>query len=193
MTDSEHERISEYDRRFNGRLDRVEGIVETLATNQARVETTMTNLVSQIDHLSGSLTRYTTDAIQQSKTNWTMIWSAGTLVVALVVALGTGFVGKPLSNLETKVEAHVSMSDARSQETRKLLATLDRRDSEDHARSSTLNERYTKDIEYLKSLIHKDEEKMSNARDRTTNHESRIQNLERLIFPQAKYRDGSPD
>jgi hypothetical protein len=191
MTAEEQSR--EYDRRFNSRIDRLEGIVEGLATNQARVETTLQGLTSQMGSIADSLDQMNRESVQQSKTNWTMIWTAGTLVVALVVALGTGFVGKPLSNLETKVESHMLRSDETVSGVRHMVGNIQQENVQHHARSDVIHEQTTSDLSYLKNLMHRDEEKMALIRDKATNQEARIQNLERLMFPDAKYRAGTPD
>lgn len=183
----------DYDRRFNARLDRVEGIVETLATNQARVETALQALSNQTTALANSLENFTQQSYTQAKTNWGMVLSAGTLILALIVALGTGFVGQPLSNLQKKVEDHIVRSDTTVSETRNYISEIQTENVKHHSKSDTLHAQYSRDIEYLKNLMHKDEANMTDIRDKATNQEARIANLERLVFPEATYRSGQPN
>jgi len=82
--------------RHEARLDRLEGVVEGIATNQARLESSITNMSSNIDRLIDTVT-------QNSRTNWGnyAAWSGVILIVAGLV------VYQPLTAVEENLAEHI--------------------------------------------------------------------------------------
>lgn len=83
-----HQSFNDYMMGYDGRLAKLETVVESLATNINR----LTNDVSM-------LANYSRD---RSRTNWGNIFAGGTLVVALVA----GYVGLPLNHVKENFEAY---------------------------------------------------------------------------------------
>lgn len=181
------------DRRYNMRLDRIEGVVEGLATNQARVESTLTALTNQSQHLTESFEKFTHLQQQAAKTNWGVLLSGITLVLALVIALGTGFIGQPLSQLEVKVERGLEASQSNDIKIRAQIATINEDNTAQHAMVNQINPAQDYKIKYNRDRIHELGKAAKQTEKDGVDREARLSNLERIVFPSAKYRAGKPD
>ena len=183
--------------RHESRLDRLEGVVEGLATNQAATETQLSNLAKNVDKLATGFDNFTTEQRTNNKTNWSVILSAGTLLLALVVALGQGFVRSPLQDLQHDVAAEKAQTRIIRVGIKDDLTLLTKGVAADHARMGEQLKHHDEHIERYRQEINGLHKQIGSNhlsdREKHTELESRLAHLERLIFPNAKYRAGKPD
>lgn len=171
------------DNHVDSRIAKLEAIVEGLANS-------VTRLTNDVSSLAESLRN-------RERTNWGVIVSTATLVLALVVALGNGFVLNPLDKLENNfaVESNIARDFRRNlyQE----FNTLKQEKASTHSLFYEHAKNTDKEIVELKRKIEDIEKSVSdNILDDSksiSNNTQRLDNLERLIFPDVKYRGGRPD
>lgn len=173
--------------RHNVRLDRLEGVVEGLAQNQARMEATIGAMAENVSTMSSHLDVFATQTVQSAKTNWGVLMSGGSLLLAIILALGVGFVGKPLGNVQTLVkEEHDSFLEHVKDGHPKTVVALIKSMSANHEKALDVLDH---DMREIQARMRAHEVEVA-AIDAT--QESRLLGLERLIFPDAKYRAGKP-
>jgi len=154
------------------RLDRLESIVDSLATNSA---TTNAKIDSMADMLKSVATRQT----DGSRTQWGVLISAGALVITLVSVLGIGFVGKPLGQLYQTVGLHSGAIDV-----------LEKEQNRHHAESRIEHRSMNEDMLEIKSHI---EDFENNKLEDIKNHtmlKERILSIERDVYSGSSYRSG---
>ena len=175
------------------RIDRLEGVVEGLATNQAKTETQLASLVTSVDRISTNFESFSVRANDNSKTNWGVLISTGSLVFTVIVALGAGFVGVPLNNLTSDVYKLTEKNRDSHNEFRMEIRTI-REDMGIHnANDMAVHGYIDKTLDEFKQ-----EQKLFRANQVEdaighTSYDERIQNLERQMFSDVKYRNGRPD
>lgn len=177
----------------SSRLDRLEGIVEGLATNQAKLETSMSAVATNVEKLTATFAEFSKDVRDGSRTNWSTLISAGALVLALGTALGTGFVGIPLGELESDFESNSLHSRKVHIDLRTQLQDVKENKARAHAEMRAKLEQLQKDMDHSHERQHDLEKRHDDVDTKVTEHDSRLQNLERLIFPSVRYRDGRPN
>lgn len=164
-----------------------------LSRVEALLESSVKSLEGQIEKIATTLNTVAQNQNNSSRTNWGTVLSGVALILSLVVALGTGFVGKPLSDLTYRFEQNLVESRDLRIQIRDKVTKMDRENAADHAAEQERLRVIERDMErdYANMIILNN--KINNTMTTDTQLESRITNLERLMFPDTKYRAGKPD
>ena len=178
MTEEYNRREADHQHtRHETRLDRLEGVVEGLATNQARAEATMGNLVTSVDRLSEAFTQSQARQTESSKTNWGVIASWASV---LIILLGL-VIYQPMREQQASIAKIVEWQ-----------RTYEVRSEGRNVQQTTEHKAIDEKIEHNHKQIHKYADVIDDVVKDTVQHDSRLLNLERLVFPDAKYKDGKP-
>lgn len=166
-------------RSYDTRVGRLEILSETLASN-------LTQLTNDVHELSRVMR-------EGNKTNWSVLGTWAGILLALVIAIGNGFVVQPLNRLQTDYKEHTEY-----QTTQNDLDTIWRRDFlADYSQMRAMHEgdikRLKEDAEHNKAHAHEIEKALSGYTVTIGELDQRMRGIERLVFPNAKYRAGQID
>lgn len=175
----EHERSAADRRDYDSRVHRLEAITENIAQG-------LTALTDDVRALSQIMR-------EGNKTNWSVLATWAGVLLALIMAIGSGFIKEPLTRLSDDYYAHsIYQRDVNDDE------RVWRRDY--LSRQAGIDTEQFKDIESLKDAtahlhVHTREtnEKLQEDAVHMGALESRVQAIERSIFADARYRGGKPD
>ena len=193
----------ESDKELFERISQTEVDIAEMKANQGAILKT----VSQLSYDVRDLTR----RIGEHKTPWAVLISAMSLLLALVTALGWGFVGLPMKEIKVaQIKTHDAVMNhvkdghpnALKQlvdlEIEYLTNTVERLTKVSEWQQQWVFEHYAADADIHAMQTTKLEElfrqvdRMNEIDNQRASHEERLRSLERQSFSPTSYRDGRP-
>jgi len=168
------------DRRdYDSRVHRLEAITENIAQG-------LTALTDDVRALSQIMR-------EGNKTNWSVLATWAGVMLALIMAVGTGFVKEPLTNLTSDYEANrIYQRDINDAEEIWRRDYLREQAQIDTSQFKTIQQ-HTKELDEMHSRMQVISDKIASDAMNMSSLESRMQAVERILFTEARYRSGKPN